>query len=195
MDKNYKRILSLFAWTSLILFTIRGLASITFVINMISNAKVWELIYNFLGFGGEAIFVSSLFLFFYDKFFWKIFNFWKIPILEKEYTGSFVTSYDDKERTAELVIKQSFLSIKIKMRTGESWSMSICENLDVQNGVNILTYTYFNKPDLKLYDRNKMHYGTIFLDCDNPKHLYGDYYTDRKTIGSITFEAKTKAQR
>lgn len=48
------------------------------------------------------------------------------------------------------------------------------------------------KPDLKLYDRSKMHYGTVFLVCDNPKHLYGDYYTDRKTIGSITFEAKTK---
>lgn len=195
MSNNYKRILTLFAWLSLILFVIRMLITITDVVNMISNRKILELIYNFIGYAGEAVFVAGILLLFYNKFLWRVLNFWKIPVLAKEYNGTFISSFDGKEREARLVVTQSFLSIKIKMKTAESWSASICESLDVQNGVNILTYTYLNKPELKLYDRSKMHYGTATFDCDNPKRLQGDYYTERKTTGSMVFEAKPKKNK
>ena len=190
MGNNYKRILSLFAWLSLILFVVRMLITIQDVVDMINNSKILELIYSFVGYAGEAIFVSGLLLLFYNKFLWKYLNFWRVPVLAKHYSGTFISSYDNKEREAELIVQQTFLSIKVKMKTAESWSCSICESLENHDGVNLLTYTYLNKPDSKLYDRSKMHYGTVTFDCDDPHHLKGDYYTDRKTTGSMVFEAK-----
>ncbi len=192
MKNNYKRIIKLFAWLSLALFVIRTLITINDVLDMISSTKVWELVYNFIGYAGEAVSVATLFLLVYNKFLWRVLNFWKIPVLAKEYKGTFVSSVDGKERDAELFVKQTFLSIKIKMRTSESWSISICENLHIQNGVNILTYTYINRPELRLYERSKIHCGTVSFDCDHQNYLQGDYYTDRKTSGSMTFVAKKR---
>lgn len=165
------------------------LISINEVVSFVNENQWFKLAYSLIGFAGEAIAVSGLFQFLYDKWFWRfrIFNFWKIPVLAKKYNGSFVSSYDGKERSAELNVKQTFLSIKIKMKTEESFSYSINETLEENNGVMVLTYTYLNEPDLTLLDRSKMHFGTATLVCDNTEELTGNYYTNRQTTGTMHF--------
>lgn len=196
MKGNYKRILTLFAWVSITLFIVRTVISVADVIDMVSNLKIAELLYSFVGYGGEAIAVACLLLFFYDRFWWKSLNFWKIPVFAKEYEGTISSSYDNKKRKAKMIVKQTFLSIKITMKTAESCSDSVCESIEDQNGSLILTYTYLNKPDLKLYDRSKMHFGTATFRCDDLEQLKGDYYTDRKTIGTMVFKAsKSKSEQ
>lgn len=191
---NYKKILTLFTWLSFALLIVRILISLTDIIEQFNNLNFLILIYILLGYGGEAIFVSGIILFLYNNWLWKVFNFWKVPVFAKRYIGTMYSSYDGKERKAELIVVQSFLSIKIQMKTNESVSISNCECLNCENGTNILTYIYLNKPDLKLYERSKMHYGTAILRCDNVNQLSGDYYTDRKTIGSLKFQAVKKAK-
>ena len=187
MKTNFKRLLILFAWASIILFVARTLISKNDVVSLVNDKKIFELIYTLFGYAGEAIAVSTLIQIIYDRWLWRVINIWKLPVLSKKYQGSFVSSHGGKEQNAELIIKQTFLNIKIKMKTAESWSSSINETLEEDNGVMVLTYTYLNKPDLKIYDRSKMHYGTAILVCDNAKKLEGNYYTDRKTIGSMFF--------
>ena len=194
LGNNFKKLISLFAWVSVILFIIRLLISINEVVLFVSENQWLKLVYSFIGFAGEAIAVSGLLQIIYDKWLWKFrfFNFWKIPVLAKRYKGAFVSSYDGKERSAELSIKQSFLTIKVKMKTEESWSYSINETLEENNGVMVLTYTYLNEPDLKLLDRSRMHFGTATLVCDNVEELTGNYYTNRQTTGTMQFFANNR---
>lgn len=192
MKDSFKKILNLFAWASLILFVTRMMISIADVVDMVSNFKIGELLYSFLGYAGESIAVTCFLLLLYDHYLWRFLNFWKVPAFAKEYEGTISSSYDNKKRKAKLFIKQTFLAIKITMKTAESCSDSICESIEDQNGSLILTYTYLNKPDLKVYDRSKMHYGTATFRCDDLERLKGDYYTDRKTIGTMSFKPVAK---
>lgn len=49
-----------------------------------------------------------------------------------------------------------------------------------------LIYTYLNSPRAEL--QSPIHYGTVILDIDNPNQLEGNYYTNRGTKGSMSFE-------
>ena len=50
------------------------------------------------------------------------------------YVGSFKTDYDQNERNCELTIEQSFTTIKVKFKTGESSSHSITASIINDNG-------------------------------------------------------------
>jgi hypothetical protein len=73
------------------------------------------------------------------------------------------------------------------MKTDESTSNSVVGTIYHENEQKLLTFVYFNKPDATVRDRSPMHYGTCRLVVDNPLILTGDYYTDRKTTGSMKF--------
>ena len=50
-----------------------------------------------------------------------------------------------------------------------------------------LTYCYLNVPKAKVRERSAIHYGTALLCIENPEEIHGQYYTDRKTTGDMTF--------
>ena len=107
----------------------------------------------------------------------------------KKYIGSLITSYDNIERSAELEIKQTLLTLQIILITGESKSKSLSATIDDILGETVLTYCYLNTPNANVRDRSEIHYGTAMLCVDNPRKLTGHYFTDRKTRGDMKFNS------
>lgn len=55
-----------------------------------------------------------------------------------------------------------------------------------------LIYTYLNEPDAVVRERSQIHYGSARLLIDNSaKLMNGNYWTDRKSIGTIRLLKKT----
>lgn len=136
---------------------------------------------------GEAILIAALLMVAYEKILWKYNPLEKTPVLKKRYKGSLLSTYDRIEREATLEIKQTLLSINVVFTTGESRSKSISSSIEKIQDEWQLTYCYLNVPKAKVRDRSAIHYGTALLCIENPEEIQGQYFTDRKTTGDMTF--------
>lgn len=180
MSESLKKFRNIFIWITIFLFCIRCYISGKSSIQSFS-------FYDIYGFSAEAIAVSSIIMFFYEKKLWKFNPFSGVPVLHKKYKGQFISSYDNVEREASLEIKQTLLTIKIIFITRESKSTSTCTSIDEICGEKVLTYCYLNTPSASVRNRSEIHNGTAIICVDNPEELTGQYYTDRKTIGDMKF--------
>lgn len=190
MNENIKKFISISLWITAIFLLIRCFISWADLKSMFENRNLSNLCYNLLGFIGETIGITGIIMAVFNKWAWR----WKllrwthsIPILAQEYSGIFTSDYDQKERTGALTINQTFLSINIQLRTSESSSRSLTASFSCLNGVQYLIYTYQNDPRGEIQDQSPMHYGTAILDVTNSLKLEGNYFTGRKTSGSMHF--------
>lgn len=167
-------------WITVFIFCIRCFISGTKIITDFS-------IYDLYGYTGEAISIATLLMFAYEKILWKYNPLEKTPVLKKRYKGSLLSTYDGVEREAMLEIKQTLLSINVVFTTGESRSKSISSSIEKIQDEWQLTYCYLNVPKAKVRDRSAIHYGTALLCIENPEEIEGQYFTDRKTMGDMTF--------
>lgn len=94
-----------------------------------------------------------------------------------------------EERNCEIFIKQTLLSVQIKLKTAESASLSIHSVIDDAGGFPQLLYYYRNEPDANLRDASPIHYGHASFDISNVQKLTGSYFTDRNTRGTIKVSA------
>lgn len=170
-------------WITVIMFCIRCFISGTKTITDFT-------IYDLYGYTGEAISITALLMLAYEKILWKYDPLEKTPVLKKRYKGILVSTYDGIEREATLEIKQTLLSVNVVFITGESRSKSILSSIDKIEDEWQLTYCYLNVPKAKVRDRSAIHYGTALLCIENPEEIHGQYYTDRKTTGDMTFSPK-----
>jgi hypothetical protein len=152
----------------------------------------FSLCYNFFGFIGEAIGVSAGIMAIFNKWAWK----WKwlrwthdMPVLANKYKGIFISDYDRKKRDGIITIDQTFLTVAIQMETKESRSRSLTASFHGIQSEQYLIYTFQNDPRAEIQDRSPIHYGTAMLDVKNPMLLEGNYFTGRKSRGSMKFEA------
>ena len=188
MNEQQKKFLNITIWVFAICLLLRLLISgQEIAVNL--KSVILALVYSAIGYIGEAISVTAIIMAIFEKTAWrwpllsKIHN---VPILFANYVGSLKTDYDQNERNCELTIEQSFTTIKVKFKTGESSSHSITASIINDNGTQKLIYTYLNSPRAEL--QSPIHYGTVILDIDNPNQLEGNYYTNRGTKGSMSFE-------
>ena len=178
MDKQYQNIIKISVWSTIIFFVIRCGISWT-------SIKAGASLYELFGYAGEAIGLSALFVALFERWLWKKIPFFSVPILKKRYIGILKSSYDNVEREIELEIKQTFLSVKVLMKSNESKSNSISASIDEFLGVQQLTYCYLNTPKAEFRHRSEMHFGTAMLEITKEGILKGAYYTDRKTYGDM----------
>lgn len=193
MKYSTKRFITLSIWCASIIFAFRLILSWQELNVMITCTKIFELGYSIFGFIGESITVAAFLMFVFNKWAWK----WKlirllhsVPILYNRYSGTFVSDYDHKERNGELIINQTFLNISVVFNTAESSSRSITATIDNCDDLQRLIYTYQNEPKGEIQDRSPIHYGTAILDVTKPNEIGGNYYTGRKSRGSMTFTCK-----
>jgi len=61
------------------------------------------------------------------------------------------------------------------------------------DGLAVIEYAYSNTPRAMVRDRSAPHFGTARLECTSqrPTHLQGNYWTDRRTTGELTFTEHT----
>lgn len=183
MNKRVKKYFTNLLWVALVLFVIRCL------IAMPKN------FYDVYGCIGETISLTFIFACIYEKWLWRYNPLQKMPVLSKKYTGTLKSSYDNIEREASLQIRQTLFSIQIILTSGESKSKSISSSLDDILGEQQLTYCYLNTPNAEVRHRSEIHYGTAMICVDNPQVLKGQYFTDRKTIGDMIFNAVLKDEK
>ena len=123
---------------------------------------------------------------------WKIFQDWLVPFpcLSGKWDGEIVSTYNSENRSipVNVVIKHHFFNIQIKVKTGESNSISTCGSFDIDevSGLKQLIYSYQNNPKATVRERSEIHYGTTRLEInDDANILEGEYWTSRKTTGDM----------
>lgn len=192
MNENVKKFMNISIWITAILLLVRCLVSWTDVKSMWDAGNTLSLCYSFFGFIGEAIGVSAIVMMVFNKWAWK----WRwlhwthdVPMLSRNYNGEFISDYDGVKRFGKIIISQTFLNVTVQLKSDESCSRSLIASFNKLQSVQYLIYTYQNDPKAEIQDRSPIHYGTAMLNISNPKILEGNYFTGRKSRGSIRFEA------
>ena len=147
-----------------------------------------------------ALAIYGLALVIFARWLWRypIFKEWLvlIPDLSGEWTGSLNATYQDPEtgrRTSSkgmnATIKQDLFHISIIMRTKEMKSTSFVAAFDIDKDQNRkrMCYSYTSRPKPENREKSPMHDGTALLDIigNPPSRLNGEYWTTRKTTGTI----------
>ena len=99
--------------------------------------------------------------------------------------------------TSYMGVKQTLSYLQMYLMTPESESWLIVDQIDPARsgeGYRIIGI-YNNEPKIDLRgDRSEIHYGGIRLHSHGPEHrpdtLTGEYWTDRKTAGRMTFSRR-----
>ncbi|WP_139146544.1 hypothetical protein [Arthrobacter sp. SW1] len=137
----------------------------------------------------------------FDKWVWR---WWLIPrvtqrpVLHGTWHGHLVSTWapESQQSTnnryeAFLVVTQSFTSIQIVLITEQSKSRSVIADI-VRNSADDFSvfYHYGNTPRVEVRDGSPIHMGgTSFEVFDvNPQNFEGEYWTSRKSGGSMTFQ-------
>ena len=195
MDDNTKKFMNISIWLTVILLLVRYFISWTDVKTMWENEQILNLCYCLFGFVGEAIGVAAILMTAFNKWAWK----WKclrwthnMPVLATKYQGVFISDFDFVERSGNIIINQTFLTVAVQMKTDESSSRSLTASFNEVQNVRYLIYTYQNDPRAEIQERSTMHYGTAMLDASNPMIIEGNYFTGRKSRGSMKFKAESK---
>lgn len=133
--------------------------------------------------------------FVFVKWLWKCkwFYPWLIPFpnLTGEWKGTIKTTFKEEQLNIPLVvtITQSFFQTTVRLRTGESQSISNGAYFptDADGKVTHLYYSYLNNPNPDVRDKSVIHFGTTRLDFDKypVTKLTGEYWTTRKSVGTI----------
>lgn len=155
----------------------------------------------------DVVTIYSILLLIFTKWGWRIpqLQGWIVPFpdLEGTWEGTLQTTWIDPKTNKipppiplVLVVRQTFDSINCVMYTKESSSYSTTANFikDDDSGIKRLSYVYTNRPDAAIRDRSAVHDGAAILEiASKPKRrLKGEYWTNRKTSGSISLTFKTR---
>ena len=192
MKESYKKFLTYSIWVAIILFGVRCFIAKTDINDCLSGGAWGALSYNAFSYAGEAIGVTTALMTLFNTVIWR----WKwvskivdMPVLAKKYTGTFVSDWEGENNQygGSLSIKQSFLNVSIVFKNGESRSFSTLSSIETEGDRKKIVYIYQNEPRAELADRSTIHKGTAELWIEESGELAGNYYTSRKTRGSMCF--------
>lgn len=150
----------------------------------------------------SAITINGILWVVFIKWLWRyrIFYGWLVPFpdLSGEWVGRIKPTQQDAVPgpiDATIQIRQNFLNISVKMITDEmiSTSYSATLNIDAEQNVMQLCYSYISRPTINIRDRSAIHYGTTLFEIMGvpPSNLQGEYWTSRKTTGELDFRRIT----
>ena len=135
---------------------------------------------------------------------WNFLHSWLIPFPDLNGTWKGNIQKDRKDAEGQtpdhiptiLTIKQSFGRISCVMRTEEMESRSYVEGFRIDKNVQVrqLCYLYTSKPKTSLRIRSTPHDGSILFNIIGTpaKKLNGEYWTQRKTTGTVELTFLTK---
>lgn len=191
MKESYKKFAKYSTWTAFVLFAIRCFISSSEIGLLFTNKDLVALGYNLFSYTGESLTLMAILMSLFNSFAWKwVHGIIDTPVLAKKYVGTFNSDWNNEnsEFDAQLEVKQTFLDISIVFKTDESRSYSVVSTIETIGGVKRIVYLYQNEPRAELFDRSSTHKGTAELWIEEDGVLTGNYYTDRKTRGSIHFK-------
>lgn len=184
-----------------------GLAIFIFVVQIVStglNSFSLSIVVNKASF---AISIALLFHYVFSKWIWKFKILRplivKVPCLHGTWTGTLQSNWIDPQNENKIppieirvYIRQTFNSISVEMHTDKMISTSYVADFvtSIDTGVQDLCYTYTSKSKVETRDINPWHDGTTKLSIFDEKtlRLEGEYWTARKTIGTIILRRVSK---
>jgi hypothetical protein len=178
-------------------YTIFGLGFLTYSIIFLITQELDNINYNnAIKHISTTISINIMLWTIFIKWAWKfkIFYPWlvQVPNLSGQWEGSLKSNWDGGKLDpipTKVTIKQSFLHIQIRNKTGESKSNSVGASFDIdeERGIQRLFYSYVNTPKSNVRDRSEIHYGTTLLHFDrfDVDSLEGEYWTSRETTGEL----------
>lgn len=182
--------------TNILIYILVGIAVLVSFINYKITTEPIDLFFCIDCISKSVTVISAVsFLFVTYLWKWKIFKDWLvlIPNLNGKWKGDLQSDWVNPKSKEDvspievtLTIKQSLFHISCVMNTDEMQSRSISfgYNLDSENQIKQLVYTYLSTPHQIIHDRSPIHYGSIIIDI-NDKGMIGNYWTDRKTTGTV----------
>lgn len=193
MSNTWNRFLKISMWVALFLFVLRCIPSWFELKNSVATGDILGCGYQLFGYAGEAIATTAVIMWVFNNWAWR----WKLintvtgrqPVLARKYQGTITYNRQGQlqNKTATLEIEQTFLTIKLKLRTDESQSNSLWASIESIHNEDQLIYCYINEPRAELQDTSSMHYGTAMLRISQPDSITGNYYSSRLTRGSMAF--------
>lgn len=171
--------------SDLLIKVVSAMAVFSYLIILIINRPVY--IIDYICLIPKAISVIPVLFIIFEKWIWRYLPFIKIPKLNKEYSGQLKYNYNNLYESKEIkvIIKQTFLSIRIKFITNEIESNSLVAEIVQEDDDFILYYCYRTNPSSEFSEKNPIQIGTCRLNVSNPKSISGIYWTNRKTMGDI----------
>lgn len=144
--------------------------------------------------------ITTVFIVFYARFLWSICPWERTPRLAKHYNATIKYCYKgmSERKSASVSIKQTLLSVSVRILTNQIESNTTCSNLVSENGRLVLYYTYETEPNGVGNDDNPKARGTCRIPIEargwfRPKAtmaLKGTYWTTRRTTGDIFLEER-----
>lgn len=142
----------------------------------------------------------SLVLLIFDRWAWHwiLFRGWlvKKPYVHGTWRAELLSDWIDPATqrpigliSGYMVIRQTFSTLTLRLLTKESRSESVSSGIEVcPDGTFEINSAYRNKPKAAYRHRSEVHYGALLLQADTamPDTLEGEYWTDRKSLGSIS---------
>ena len=182
MKDSIKKFLFISIWIAITLFFLRC-----------SIAKPANL-YAAFSCAGDAVSITVAFMILYERLLWRYITLGKTPKIYGAYSGTIEYKYNGESdvKDTSVIIKQSLLSVRVRITTNETTSFTITSNLREENGEYVLYYTYITNPKSKHSDDNPIQYGTCRLDLTNTDELHGIYWTSRTTKGDIYMKRSVK---
>ena len=146
------------------------------------------------GFVGQSITLTLIIMGIYEKWLWRFSPFEKIPNIDGEYLGNIEYNYNGVagKKKVSIRMKQSLLSINVKITTNEITSSSITSSIILENEEYVLYYNYLTNPKSKFIKGNPIQKGTCRIILNSKSELHGTYWTTQQTIGDIYIKRKIK---
>lgn len=177
--------------------------SVTFWVGFLAFSGTplnWEMLAPF----GLVVGAVSAVLLVFDAWAWRlpIFRSWLIkrPVLHGTWKTELQSDWTNPETGEDaptihcfMVIRQTASKVSIRLVTPESKSETVSAGIEVcSDGTFELSCTYRNKPKAMYRHRSEVHYGAMLLGIENqmPQRLEGEYWTDRKTTGSVSLSER-----
>jgi hypothetical protein len=139
-------------------------------------------------------------VFVFDRLLWKIpiLHPWFVPNpnLNGTFKGNLQSSWVDPTTDLRkslidtfVVVRQTAFTIHIRLYTAESESISLSSSfIKSDDGSQYLMCMYRNEPKQSARSQSPIHYGSCSLKIShNHLQLTGMYWTDRKTVGDMSF--------
>ena len=135
---------------------------------------------------------------------------WAVPLLARligrrdlrgTWEGTLRSQWTDSDtgkapdpKPVYLVIKQTATKVQASLLTDESRSSSTAAGLEDDGTGHVLSYVYFNRPDLRVKARSQAHSGgaVLYVSGSPPSRLRGSYWTDRDSKGELEFDKRKR---
>lgn len=125
----------------------------------------------------------------------------RVPIVRGTWKGELESLWEDPgtnarpaKKTVYLAVEQTLTTVCLRLFSDESASEQVAGTIDGKaSGRRVISAIYLNTPTIDRREVSPIHYGGLVLAIHGspPRELIGEYWTERKSKGTLTFRSRS----